>query len=173
MTREVHRRAVRTERMDTYETDWTVKQPNLSDDRNSHHSYRAHYRVNNSTFVWLVNRLSRSLVKFYGIIDLAHDWTSQYSKSVFPDARWSEFEKLSYPIYNLTQESNEIYINVMRILKSEDQKPDHERQPEREALIYLSEKKLEYRKKKLDCGELQIIEAGVRAHIFHEKYVFR
>ncbi|CEG64342.1 hypothetical protein RMATCC62417_01328 [Rhizopus microsporus] len=121
-----------------------------------------------------LNRLSISILKNWmdndevlgqilrislsGIIDLAHDWTSQYCKSVFPDARWSEFEKLSYPIYNLTQESNEIYTNVMRILKSEDQKPDHERQPEHEALIYLSEKKHEYRKKKLDCEELQIIE---------------
>ncbi|CAO3702631.1 unnamed protein product [Rhizopus stolonifer] len=46
----------------------------------------------------------------------------------------------------------------MRILKSEDQRSDHERQPEHEALIYLSEKRHEYRKKKLDCGELQIIE---------------
>ena len=50
MTREVHRRVVRTEPMDTYETYWTIKHPNLSDDRNSRHSYRAHYRVNKSTF---------------------------------------------------------------------------------------------------------------------------
>ncbi|KAG2201841.1 hypothetical protein INT47_004398 [Mucor saturninus] len=46
-------------RMDTYETYWTIEHPNLSDDRNSRHSYRAHYRVNKSTFEWLVNRLSR------------------------------------------------------------------------------------------------------------------
>ena len=59
MTRESHRRVVRTERMDTYETYWTIKHPNLNDDRNSRHSYRAHYRVNKSTFEWLVNRLSR------------------------------------------------------------------------------------------------------------------
>ncbi|RCH81481.1 hypothetical protein CU098_001932, partial [Rhizopus stolonifer] len=109
--------------------------------------------VDNDEVLGQILRISLS-----GIIDLAHDWTSQYCKSVFPDARWSEFEKLSYPIYNLTQESNEIYTNVMRKLKSEDQKPDHERQPEHEALIYLSEKKHEYRKKKLDCEELQIIE---------------
>ncbi|KAI8881679.1 hypothetical protein K501DRAFT_140621, partial [Backusella circina FSU 941] len=46
----------------------------------------------------------------------------------------------------------------LQILKNEDQEPDHERQLEHEALVYLSEKKLEYRKKKLDCEELQIIE---------------
>ncbi|KAI8084384.1 uncharacterized protein B0P05DRAFT_585676 [Gilbertella persicaria] len=109
--------------------------------------------VDNDEVLGQILRISLS-----GIIDLAHDWTSQYCKSVFPDARWSEFEKLSYPIYDLTQESNEIYTNVMRKLKSEDQKSDHERQPEHEALIYLSEKKHEYRKKKLDCEELQIIE---------------
>ncbi|ORE04323.1 hypothetical protein BCV72DRAFT_337393 [Rhizopus microsporus var. microsporus] len=46
----------------------------------------------------------------------------------------------------------------MRILKNEGQKSDHERQPEHEALIYLSEKRHEYRKKELDCEELYIIE---------------
>ncbi|KAG2194761.1 hypothetical protein INT47_012063, partial [Mucor saturninus] len=56
---ELWRRVVRTERMDTYETYWTIKHPNLNDNRNSRHSYRAHYRVNKSTFEWLVNRLSR------------------------------------------------------------------------------------------------------------------
>ncbi|KAG2193018.1 hypothetical protein INT47_012143 [Mucor saturninus] len=44
-------------RMDTYETHWAIKHPNLNDNRNSRHSYRAHYRVNKSTFEWLVNRL--------------------------------------------------------------------------------------------------------------------
>ncbi|KAG0755377.1 hypothetical protein G6F61_010362 [Rhizopus arrhizus] len=51
-----------------------------------------------------------------------------------------------------------LYTNVMRILKSKGQKSDYERQPDHEALIYLSEKRLEYRKKRLDCEELQIIE---------------
>ncbi|EIE90950.1 hypothetical protein RO3G_15661 [Rhizopus delemar RA 99-880] len=46
----------------------------------------------------------------------------------------------------------------MRILKSEGQNSDYERQPGHEALIYLSEKKLEYRKKRLDYEELQMIE---------------
>ncbi|KAG2193042.1 hypothetical protein INT47_009292 [Mucor saturninus] len=59
MTRESHRRVVRTERMHTYETYWTIKHPNLNDDCKSSHSYRAHYRVKKSTFEWLVNRLSR------------------------------------------------------------------------------------------------------------------
>ncbi|KAG0734857.1 hypothetical protein G6F35_010652 [Rhizopus arrhizus] len=54
-------------------------------------------------------------VSLSGIVDLAHDWMSEYCKSVFPDARWSELEKLSYSIYNLTQESDEIYTNVMRV----------------------------------------------------------
>ncbi|KAI8987541.1 hypothetical protein BDF20DRAFT_272948 [Mycotypha africana] len=84
-----------------------------------------------------------------------YDWVSQYSKNVFPNARWSEFKNISYPIYDLTQESNEIYTIVTTILNSES---DNGAQSEHEALIYLNEKKLEYRRKKFDCEELQIIE---------------
>ncbi|OBZ84841.1 hypothetical protein A0J61_07105 [Choanephora cucurbitarum] len=83
-------------------------------------------------------------ISLSGIIDLAHSWTAQYCKNVFPDARWSEFEELKYPLYNLTEESSDIYNNVMKILKNEDAQLGLERQPEHEALVYLSEKRHEY-----------------------------
>lgn len=51
-------------------------------------------------------------------------------------------------------------------MKSEGQNSDYERQPGHEALIYLSEKKLEYRKKRLDCEELQMIEILETAYDF-------
>ncbi|CAO3583500.1 unnamed protein product [Absidia cylindrospora] len=37
---------------------WNITHPNLNDDDNSTNSYKAHYRVNQSTFNWLVNTLS-------------------------------------------------------------------------------------------------------------------
>ncbi|KAG1053272.1 hypothetical protein G6F43_004634 [Rhizopus delemar] len=64
---------------------------------------------------------------------------------------------LTHSVYNLTQKSN-YYYETLQILKGEGQSSDYERQSGHEALIYLSEKKLEYRKKRLDCEELQMIE---------------
>jgi hypothetical protein len=52
------RRVVSTLRMNEHKEYWTVTHPNLTDD-DGPNSYKAHYRINKSTFEWLVNRLSR------------------------------------------------------------------------------------------------------------------